>query len=514
MIDKLQNYVSGNWVLGSGLGTVLTDPILGSELVTVDSYNLDIPEAFEFARQRVKPELGSHSFMQRAEMLSQAVKVLQANRDKYFDIATKNSATVKTDSAIDIDGGIYTLNYYAKLSLTNKQYLLDGETTKIGKEYYAKHILTPIDGVALCINAFNFPSWGLWEKVAPAILSGVPVIVKPATVTAWLTHAMLKDVMDAKVLPAGAISLICGSPDGLIEQLRPNDVLSFTGSAETAIQIKSHPNINRSFIRCNLETDSINSALLLPDEFSNDVCLQALCTEVVREMTVKSGQKCTAIRRVLVPANRFEEVVSLIQSQLKKVNVGNPRHDSVTMGGLVSLKQKKYVLEGVDFLCSHARVLFDGRDHRYIDVPGANSSCLGPILLGLPEGKIALEEDAIHQTEVFGPVSTIIAYDNLIQAYQMIKRGQGSLVVSLYGDNIHQLQATALTLANCHGKVHIVSPHCVSTHTGHGNVMPQSIHGGPGRAGGGQELGAERALQFYHQKSVIQAHGTVLEWFQ
>jgi acyl-CoA reductase-like NAD-dependent aldehyde dehydrogenase len=274
-------------------------------------------------------------------------------------------------------------------------------------------VQVPTRGVALFINAFNFPSWGLWEKAAPALLSGVPVIVKPATATAWLTQRMVKDVVDAGVLPAGALSVICGSSAGLLDQLQPFDVLSFTGSAETAAVIRSHPAVTQRSVRVNIEADSVNSALLLPGAAPGSEAFDLLVKEVVREMTVKAGQKCTAIRRV-------------------------------------------------------------------------------------------------HDTEVFGPVATLLPYRDEAHAMQLIRRGQGSLVASLYGSDPGALAGAALGLADSHGRVHVISPDVAALHTGHGNVMPQSLHGGPGRAGGGEELGGARALNFYHRRAAIQASTAVL----
>ena len=316
MTPQLPNHLGGQWQTGTGAGSALFDPVLGTELVRVDATGLDLRAGFAFAREQGGAALRALTYEARAAMLAAAVKVLQDNRDAYYDIACANSGTVKNDSAVDIDGGIFTLGTYAKLGagLGNRSFLLDGEAARLGKDplFQSQHVLVPSRGVALFINAFNFPSWGLWEKAAPALLSGVPVIVKPATATAWLTQRMVKDVVDAGIFPAGALSVICGSSAGLMDQLEPFDVVSFTGSADTAAIIRSHPAVTRKSVRVNIEADSVNSALLLPASGADDAAatLELLAKEVAREMTVKSGQKCTAIRRVLVPEALYDAAAS------------------------------------------------------------------------------------------------------------------------------------------------------------------------------------------------------------
>lgn len=511
MTELLQNFVGGRWQAGAGAGTPLVDPVLGNELVRVDSSGLDLPHAFEFAREQGGGALRAMTYRQRAAMLAEATKVLQARRDSYYEIATANSATVKNDSAVDIDGGIYTLSTYAKLGdgLGDRRFLLDGEAARLGKDplFQSQHVLVPTRGLALFINAFNFPSWGLWEKTAPALLSGVPVIVKPATATAWLTQRMVKDVVDAGVLPPGALSVICGSSAGLLEQLLPFDVVSFTGSAETAAVIRSHPAVVRHSVRVNIEADSLNSALLMPGELPGSESFELLCKEAAREMTQKAGQKCTAIRRIFVPEEAYEAAAEAISARLAKTTVGNPRNETVRMGALVSRAQLASVRQGLDVLRSEADVLHDGATHALIDADPAVACCIGPTLLG---SRTPDRADRVHDTEVFGPVATLLACRDEAHALALIRRGQGSLVVSLYSGDPTRAAATAITLAEAHGRVHVVSPDVASQHTGHGNVMPQSLHGGPGRAGGGEELGGLRALNFYHRRAAVQASTAVL----
>ena len=518
MSNLLSNFVAGRWQAGSGPGTKLIDPVLGTELARVDAAGLDLSAAFAFAREQGGAALRALSYAQRAELLAAVVKVLQANRDAYYEIAVANSGTVKNDSAVDIDGGIFTLSTYAKLgaALGERRHLLDGEPARLAKDplFQSQHLLVPTRGVALFINAFNFPSWGLWEKAAPALLSGVPVIVKPATATAWLTQRMVQDVVNAGVLPAGALSVICGSSAGLMDQLQPFDVVSFTGSAETAALIRQHPAVAQRSVRVNIEADSINSALLLPGnapgEAPGSEAFDLLVKEVAREMTVKSGQKCTAIRRVFVPEALYAQAAEAIGARLAKTTVGNPRNESVRMGALVNRAQLNAVHQGLAHLKVQVEVLHDGATHTLVDADPTLACCVGPTLLGVRDAAGADAADRVHDTEVFGPVATLLPYRDASHALHLVRRGQGSLVASLYGSDPAALGATALELASSHGRVHVISPDVAALHTGHGNVMPQSLHGGPGRAGGGEELGGLKALNFYHRRAAIQASTAVL----
>lgn len=514
MTQRLPNFISGQWQAGSGAGTPLFDPILGTELVSVDATGLDLAAGFAFAREQGGAALRALTYRQRAGMLTAAVKVLQANRDAYYDIATANSGTVKNDTAVDIDGGIFTLGTYAKLgeTLGDRNFMLDGDAARLGKDplFQSQHVLLPTRGVALFINAFNFPSWGLWEKAAPALLSGVPVIVKPATATAWLTQRMVQDVLEAGIFPLGALSVVCGSSVGLMDALQPFDVVSFTGSAQTAAVIRSHPAVTQRSIRVNIEADSVNSALLMPDAEPGSEAFDLLVKEVAREMTVKSGQKCTAIRRVFVPEALYAAAAQAISARLAKTTVGNPRNESVRMGALVNRAQLTSVHEGLDYLKQQTEVLHDGATHAWVDADPAVACCVGPTLLGTRDTQGSDHADRVHDTEVFGPVATLLPYRDAAHALALVRRGQGSLVTSLYGGDPVSLAAAALKLADSHGRVHVISPDVAQLHTGHGNVMPQSLHGGPGRAGGGEELGGLRALNFYHRRSAIQASTVVL----
>jgi 3,4-dehydroadipyl-CoA semialdehyde dehydrogenase len=511
MTELLANHVAGRWQTGTGSGMPLFDPVLGTELARVDATGLDLPEAFRFARDTGGAGLHALTYRQRAALLGAVVKVLQTHRDAYYEIATANSGTVKNDSAVDIDGAIFTLGQYAKWgdALGDVRVLRDGDAVKLGKEpvFLSQHLQVPTHGVALFINAFNFPAWGLWEKAAPALLSGVPVIVKPGTSTAWLTQRMVRDVVDAGVLPAGALSVICGSSNGLMDALEPFDVVSFTGSAETGALIRSHAAVAQRSVRANIEADSLNSALLMPDATPGSEAFNLLVREVVREMTVKSGQKCTAIRRILVPAAVYDAAAEAIGAKLRAITVGNPRNESVRMGSLVSRAQLQSVREGLATLRRQAKLLHDGSQQALIDADPAIAACIGPVLLGAKDADAA---PLVHDVEVFGPVATLLPYRDVKHAIALAHRGQGSLVTSLYGSDDAALARTAVRVAASHGRVHVVTPEVAQAHTGHGNVMPMSLHGGPGRAGGGAELGGLRALDFYHRRSAVQASPAVL----
>lgn len=514
MPEPLKNYVGGHWQAGAGIGTPLFDPVTGAELVRVSRDGIDIPATFDFARGPGSKALRALSYADRAERLARTVDVLKANRDAYFDIATANSGTVRNDSAIDIDGAIYTLAQYAKWGrhLEGKA-LLDSTPVALAKDnaFASQHVWVPMNGMALFINAFNFPAWGLWEKAAPALLSGVPFTVKPATATAWLTQRMVADVVAAEIWPAGALSIVCGDSVGLIDALVPGDVLSFTGSGATAGILRRHPTIASGSVRANFEADSLNAALLMPDAPPDSPAFDLLTREVVREMTQKSGQKCTAIRRVLVPEAAVEATLGKLSEKLGKTTVGNPRSKDVRMGALVNRSQYEDVKRGIEVLAAGAAVIVDGREAPLVDADPQIAACIGPTLLALRSVADADTAQAVHTREVFGPVATVVPYRDLSHARSLIARGGGSLVASVYGDDCESLAAAALALAQWHGRVHVVSPDVAKTQTGHGNVMPQSLHGGPGRAGGGQELGGLRALAFYHRRAAIQAEPAVLD---
>lgn len=511
MTTFLNNYLSGSWQPPSGDVQTLVDPVTGQQLAQAGGRADGLEAGFEFARTQGAAALQGLTYGQRAAMLGEIVKVLQANRDSYHDISLANSGTTQADSTVDVEGASFTAGYYAKIgaALGDARTLLDGAPAMLAKDqsFQSQHILTPVRGLALFINAFNFPGWGLWEKAAPALLSGVPVVVKPATVTAWLTHKMVSDVIQAGILPPGALSIVCGSSAGLLDALRPFDVLSFTGSADTAQQIRSHTAVVRHSVRANIEADSLNAFILGEDAAPGTPAFESYVKELAREMTIKSGQRCTAPRRALVPARFFDAVAEAVGVRLGQVKVGNPRNSEVRMGSLVSREQFDGVQRGIAELAREAKVLFDGSKQPIVDADPAVAACVAPTLLGVADADRA---SLVHDHEVFGPVSTLLGYRDIAHATALAHRGLGSLVTSVFSADDAWMAKAALALAGSHGRVHLVSPEVAKTQTGHGNVMPASVHGGPGRAGGGEELGGLRALGFYHRRSAVQGPASAL----
>lgn len=505
MSEILDSLLSDRWVRGRGDGAVLTDPVSGSELARVSAAGLDLAAGFEFARSQGGSALRAMSFEQRAGALAKLVDVFKANRERYLEISIANSGTTRADSSPDVDGAIFTLGYYARLGagLGEARHLVEGAAASLDKagSYQARHIMVPARGLVLCINAFNFPAWGLWEKAAPALLSGVPVVAKPATATCWLTRQMVADAVAADALPPGALSLVCGNPEGLLDALEPFDLLSFTGSAHTAAMLRSHPAVAARSVRVNVEADSLNSVLLDRAVTPGSEHFNRFAKDVVRELCVKSGQRCTAPRRIFVPGSHFDAAREALSAGLAAITVGDPRQETVRMGSLVSAEQKRKVLADLDRLGAETERLFDGSK---VELRGADpvvSACVAPTLLGLRDGERAR---LVHDVEVFGPVATLIAYRDFDEAVALIRRGQGSLVSSVYAASPEFAAQAAIELADCHGRIHTVTPAVAATHSGHGNVMPASIHGGPGRAGGGEELGGLRALNFYHRRCAVQ----------
>ncbi len=499
---ELTNYLGGTWQPVTGTPTILLDPVTGAQLAQAGAQSADMRASYSWARDHGGRALRSISYRQRAELLTNIVDTLRAHREKYLEISMLNSGTVRSDSAIDVDGAIHTIAYYAKIggALPNSHHLVDGAPATLSRDgsFSSQHVLVPAQGLALLINAFNFPAWGLWEKAAPALLSGVPVIVKPATATAWLTHQMVRDVIEANILPPGALNIVCGRPAELLDALDPLDLVSFTGSAQTAASIRRHPRFHHDGVRLNAETDSVNSAILCPD--ADDQIIEALLSEVKRELTVKSGQKCTAIRRILVPASSYGEIAERLEAEFSGISVGDPRNPDVQMGSLASRAQKNGVQAGIRKLMQSSEVIFDGAHRITIQAP-SDSACVAPMIFGIPNPD---EHPDIHETEIFGPVASLMPYRDLPHAHALARQGMGSLVASLYGTDPAILMQASLQLAESHGRVHVISPEVLKTHTGHGNVMPQSNHGGPGRAGGGAELGGLRALMFFHRCAAIQ----------
>jgi 3,4-dehydroadipyl-CoA semialdehyde dehydrogenase len=504
---KLENFVSGRWTEGQGAGAALVDPVTGEELARASTQGIDYRAALDHARRVGGPNLKKLSFAERAALLGKISETLVANRDKYFAIAQANSGNTKIDAMIDVDGGSGTLKYYSAVGkgLGDARYLRDGGFERFGKDdtFQAVHIRVPLEGVAVHINAYNFPSWGLWEKVAVAFLSGVPVLAKPATATALLAHAMVEDVIAAGVVPEGALSLVCGSAGDLLDHLDRRDAIAFTGSAETAAKLKSHPNVIRHSIRFNAEADSLNASLLGPDARPGAPEFDLFVREVHREMTVKAGQKCTAIRRALVPRAVADAVTEALAARLAKTITGNPRNETVTMGPIVDKAQQKAVLDGLVALKREARAVTGEGAFQPVDADPAKSAFVPPTLLRCDR---PADARAVHEVEVFGPVSTLMPYDSPEEAFALAARGGGSLVASVFTADDAFAQAAVLGLGASHGRVMVIDDAVGKLQTGHGIVMPMCVHGGPGRAGGGEELGGLRGLRFYHQRLAVQGN--------
>ena len=514
--EALDSYLSGRWLRGEGIETALIDPVTGDELATVSAKGLDLASALEFARREGQRSLRNLSYAERGKLVGAVADVLTANRARYEAIAIANSGNTKMDAAIDIDGGIGTLKYYARLGagLGDARTLLDQKPVRLAKaeNYQAIHLMVPRRGVAVHINAFNFPSWGLWEKAAVSLLAGVPVLAKPASATALLAHAMVKDVIAANVLPAGALSLLCGGVGGLLEILTSDDLIAFTGSADTAARVRGHPNVVAKSVPVNIEADSINAALLAPDASPAGAAFDAFVREVVREMTVKAGQKCTAIRRIFVPAQKADAVADALSEKLKATKVGDPRQADTRMGPLVTRAQQAAAFDGIRRLASEAAIVCGGAEAPALGgIDKTKSAFVAPTLLRL---KSTDKAQAVHEVEVFGPVATVVPYRDEQEAAALIARGGGSLVASVYGEDKDFLARMVNEIAPSHGRILAVDPAIATAHTGHGIVMPQCNHGGPGRAGAGEELGGLFGLRFYHQRLAVQGSSELLASLQ
>ncbi len=502
---RLPNYACGEWKQGAAIDHRLIDPVGGEELATVSSAGVDIKAALEYARQDGSPTLQALTYQQRSELLKKIGDVLSANRADYFEISRRNLGATEADAAFDVDGAIYTVKQYAKLgqSLSGKL-LKDGSAVPLSKSgvFQGQHFLKPLSGAAIFINAFNFPAWGLWEKAAPAILSGVAVLAKPASPTAWLAQRMVEDVVKAGILPNGALSILSGSARNLLEHVREDDAISFTGSAQTAVSIRTQPNVAARSVRVNIEADSLNSTILGPDAAPGGPLFDLLVNEVVREMTLKAGQKCTAIRRILVSREHARPLAKAVSDRLASVKVGDPRNQEVQCGPLVNKAQQASVLEGVRQLQQEAEVVFGGtHNFQPVDADSRVSCFLEPTLLFCEK---SLAAEAVNRIEVFGPVATILPYDLIGDAIEIAKRGSGSLVASFFSDDPEFKHSVVLGIANAHGRIMVVDGTVSANHTGHGNVVPNCLHGGPGRAGGGEELAGLRALNHYHRRFVVQ----------
>ena len=479
--------------------------ISGEATYLVGSQGLDTQAVVKYAKQK-GATIANWTFHQRANALKQVAQYLMERKEDFYQLA-KTTGCTRKDAWIDIEGGIGTLYAYSSLvrrELSDETAWVEDAWIPLSKQgnFGAKHILTPKAGVAVHINAFNFPIWGMLEKIAPTLLAGVPCIVKPATEGAELTHAVVKAIHASGFLPEGSLQLICGQIYDLFDHLNPQDTVTFTGSASTGQKLRSHPHLNAYSIPFTMEADSVNSAILT--EQANDESIDLFVREVFREMTTKAGQKCTAIRRAFVPAELLDTVQSRLIEKLKKVVVGDPTQEGVSMGALASIKQKHDVATKVEKLNQDAEIVFGShlRQDFILQVQNAeNSACYPPTVLVCKEPDQA---ENIHKIEAFGPVVTLMPYIDLAQLADLVARGEGSLVASIVRNTNENIEQLLSRIAPWHGRVHILDAESAKESTGHGSPLPLLVHGGPGRAGGGEELGGLRAVKHYMQRTAIQ----------
>ncbi|MCK8613112.1 phenylacetic acid degradation bifunctional protein PaaZ [Gordonia sp. C13] len=511
MTRLLESYTQGRWFTADDAGSVVTSAVDGSDVARISSSGLDVAGMVAHARAVGGPALRALTFHERAGLLKQLGLTLMAGKEEFYELSTSTGATTR-DSAVDIDGGIGTVLSYAskaRRELPNDTVYLDGGVEQLGKKgtFLGRHIYTPRHGVAVQINAFNFPVWGFLEKLAPAFIAGVPSIIKPASQTAYLTELVVRRIIESCLLPEGSIQLICGSTDDLLDHLDGQDSVAFTGSAATAALLRSHPGIVAAGTHFTAEADSLNASILGPDVAVDGPEFDLFVKQLVTEMTVKAGQKCTAIRRALVPADRVDAVIEATSARLAKVVVGDPRADGVTMGALASLEQREEVRTSVRGLTKSAEIVFGDPEH--VDAVGTGTESgafMSPILLR------ANDNDATepHDIEAFGPVSTVIGYTDTADAVALAARGQGSLVASLVTKDTGVAREIVLGLAPYHGRVLVLNSEDARESTGHGSPLPVLVHGGPGRAGGGEELGGIRGVLHYMQRTAVQGTPDVL----
>lgn len=508
---KLQNYAQGKWIAGEGDGQMLYNAITGAEITTASSKGLDFGKMLEYARKTGGPKLRKLTFHERGRMLKALALHLQSKKEEFYKISWATGAT-RIDSWVDIEGGIGNLFSYASLrrQFPDESFCLEGDIAKLSKNgtFIGHHICVPKEGVAIHINAFNFPVWGMLEKVAVNWLAGVPAVVKPATVTSFLTEAVAKEIIASGILPEGALQLICGSANGILDHVMSQDVVTFTGSASTGKMLKAHPRLLEEAVHFNMEADSLNCCVLGPDVKVGSVEFDIFIKEVQREMTTKAGQKCTAVRRIMVPANMVEDVQIALGKRLAGTIIGDPNTEGVKMGALAGQSQLKEVIEKVELLSKTQKIVYG--DLKNFNVVGADKNkgaFMSPILF--------LNEDPfkntdVHNIEAFGPVSTIMPYKDLDEAIELAKMGKGSLVSSIITADDRIAKQYVLGAASMHGRILILNADCAKESTGHGSPLPMLVHGGPGRAGGGEEMGGKRGVFHYLQRTAIQGSPTTL----
>jgi oxepin-CoA hydrolase/3-oxo-5,6-dehydrosuberyl-CoA semialdehyde dehydrogenase len=506
--ELLESYANGKWFRAADEGAPLVDAATGEEVARISSRGLDVGAMVEHARRVGGPAVRELTFHERAGLLKQLAKHLSADKDGLYELSFRTGAT-RRDSMVDIDGGFGTVFSYASKGtreLPNDTIVLDGALEPLGKggTFVGRHVYTSRPGVAVQINAFNFPVWGMLEKLAPAFLAGLPSIVKPASQTAYLTEAVVRRIIDSGILPEGSLQLLCGSADGLLDALSVQDSVAFTGSAHTAGVLRQHPSVVHGGVQLGVEADSLNCSILGPDVSVDDPEFDVFVKGVVTEMTVKAGQKCTAIRRAIVPDGMADAVVDAIADRLARVTVGNPAHPDVRMGALAALAQREEVRKAIEALRSQADVVYGDPTHvEVLDADAERGAFLSPVLLRARAG--ATEP---HDVEPFGPVSTVLSYADLDEAIALAARGKGSLVGSLATHDADVARRVTLGLAPWHGRLLVLDREDAAEAAaagGHGSPLPVLVHGGPGRAGGGEELGGGRGVLHHMQRTAIQA---------
>ena len=508
---NLENYIEGNWKPTTGQSKELFNAVTGSLVATVGGDGSDFKSMLNYSREVGGPPLRKMTFHDRGRALKALALYLMEKKKDFYKISAATGAT-KVDSWIDIEGGMGNLFTYAskgRRELPNESFYVDGKPEILSKNgtFIGHHIVVPKEGCAVHINAFNFPIWGMLEKIAVNLLAGVPAIVKPARMTSYLTEAVFKEIIKSKILPEGALQLVCGSANGILDHLTNQDVVTFTGSAAVGKKLKSHPNLIENSIHFNMEADSLNCSILGLDSVPGTEEFNLFIKEVAKEMTVKAGQKCTAIRRAIVPENMMEDVSKALKARLEKVVIGDPSQEGVRMGPLAYRDHKKDVQQQVEELKKYCDVIMNGEVQ---ELKGGNKdegAFMSPTLLLC---KNALKEPAVHEIEAFGPVSTLMSYKTTEDAIKLAKMGQGSLVGSLVTKDDNFAKEIVLGVASYHGRVMVLNADCAKESTGHGSPMPQLVHGGPGRAGGGEEMGGLRGLTHYMQRTAIQGHPTTL----
>ena len=505
IMHQLQNYALGHWATGTGKAKEILDAVTGEAFTSATSEGIDFKAMLEYGRRVGNPTLRKMTFQERGRMLKALALHLMEHKETFYQISFRTGST-RADSWIDIEGGIGNLFAYASLrrKFPDKPFYVDGDLAPLSKKgsFIGQHLMVPKEGVAVHINAFNFPVWGMLEKIAVNLLAGMPAIVKPATLTSFVTEAVVREIDRSGILPPGALQLICGGAGDLFDHLESQDVVTFTGSATTGRMLRSHPRVIAESIPFTMEADSLNSCVLGQKAVPGTAEFDLFIKEVRREMTAKCGQKCTAIRRIIVPENLLEDVQIAIGKALAQTTIGNPAHEKVRMGALASLGQVEEVRERVTALSKFTPIVYGDLKHvELIDADATKGSFISPILMLNSE---PFRYTDTHDIEAFGPVATIMPYKTADEAIELVKMGKGSLVCSIATNNEAEATDFVLSAGTHHGRILILNEECAKESTGHGSPMPQLVHGGPGRAGGGEEMGGMRGVGHYMQRVAVQ----------